>query len=80
MTSASLSVDLGDLGTLTFDQGVGAGGISTIDDKTPSAYEEIFDSLDAVTGDENGLVGMGNSRCIRLLNYACRQTLLITIW
>ena len=61
MSSASLAVDLGDLGTLTFDQGVGAGGISTIDDKTPSAYEEIWDSLDAVAGDENGLVGGGNS-------------------
>ncbi len=61
MSSASLAVDLGDLGKLTFDQGVGAGGISTIDDKTPSAYEEIWDSLDAVAGDENGLVGGGNS-------------------
>ena len=49
MSSASLSVDLGDMGTLTFDQGVGAGGISTIDDKTPSAYEEIWDSLDSGT-------------------------------
>ena len=32
MTSGSLSVDLGDMGKLTFDQGTGAGGISTIDD------------------------------------------------
>jgi outer membrane protein OmpU len=61
MSSASLSVDLGDMGTLTFDQGVGAGGISTIDDKTPSAYEEIWDSLDSGTDDNNGLVGGGNS-------------------
>ena len=61
MSSASLAVNLGDLGTVTFDQGVGAGGISTIDDKTPSAKEEIWDSLDAVTGDENGLVGGGNA-------------------
>jgi outer membrane protein OmpU len=61
MSSASISVDLGDMGKLTFDQGVGAGGISTIDDKTPSAYEEVWDGLDAITGDKNGLVGGGNS-------------------
>jgi len=61
MASASLSVDLGDMGKITFDQGVGVGGLSTIDSKTPSAYEEVFDSLDAVTGDSNGLVGMSNS-------------------
>jgi outer membrane protein OmpU len=61
MSSASLAVDLGDLGTITFDQGVGVGGISTIDDKTPSAKEEIWDSLDSQTGDENGLVGGGNA-------------------
>jgi outer membrane protein OmpU len=61
MSSASLSVDLGDMGKITFDQGVGVGGISTIDDKTPSAYEEVWDNLDSATGDENGLVGGGNS-------------------
>ena len=61
MSSASVSVDMGDMGKLTFDQGVGAGGISTIDDKTPSAAEEVWDNLDAVTGDENGLVGGGNA-------------------
>jgi outer membrane protein OmpU len=61
MTSASLSMDLGDMGKLTFDQGTGAGGISTIDDMTPSANEEVWDGLDAVTGDTNGLVGGGNN-------------------
>ena len=60
MSSASLSVDLGDMGKVTFDQGVGAGGISTIDDKTPTANEEVWDGLDAVTGTANGLVGGGN--------------------
>ena len=35
--------------------------ISTIDDKTPSAYEEVWDNLDSATGDENGLVGGGNA-------------------
>ena len=61
MSSAALTVDMGDMGKLTFDQGVGVGGISTIDDKTPSAYEEVWDNLDAVTGDKNGLVGGGNN-------------------
>jgi hypothetical protein len=61
MSSASVTVDLGDMGKVSFDQGVGIGGISTIDDKTPSAYEEVWDGLDAVTGDKNGLVGGGNS-------------------
>ena len=61
LSSAVLSVDLGDMGKLSFDQGTGIGGISTIDDKTPSAYEEVWDRLDAVTGTSNGLVGGGNS-------------------
>ena len=67
-SSASLSVDLGDMGKLTFDQGVGAGGISTIDDKTPTANEEAFDGLDAIVGDANGLVGGGNSGVIVYAN------------
>jgi outer membrane protein OmpU len=61
MTSGSLTIDMGDMGKIAFDQGTGAGGISTIDDKTPSANEEVWDGLDAVTGDSNGLVGGGNS-------------------
>ncbi len=62
LSSASLAVDLGDMGKITFDQGVGVGGLSTIDDKLPSAYEETWDSMDAAaTTSSNGLVGMGNS-------------------
>ena len=62
MSSASLTVDMGDMGKVVFDQGVGAGGLSTIDDKLPSAYEESWDSMDAAaTTSSNGLVGMGNS-------------------
>ena len=61
MSSASLSVDLADMGKITFDQGVGVGGISTIDDKTPTAAEEIWDGIDAVTGTADGLVGGGNN-------------------
>ena len=57
MSSARLSIDLGDMGTIAFDQG---SGLSTIDDKTPTAGEEIWDGLDGATGDENGLVGNSN--------------------
>ena len=68
MSSASLSVDLADMGKLTFDQGTGAGGISTIDDKTPTAAEEVWDGIDAVTGAADGLVGGGNSGVIVYAN------------
>ena len=62
LSSAALAIDLGDMGKITFDQGTGAGGLSTIDDKLPSAYEESWDSMDAAaTTSSNGLVGMGNS-------------------
>ena len=54
MSSARLSVDMGDMGTIAFDQGSGS-GLATIDDKTPTAAEEIWDGVDGtVTG---GLVG-----------------------
>jgi len=58
MTSARLSVDMGDMGTIAFDQGSGS-GLGTIDDKTPTAAEEVWDGLDASasTADHNGLVG-----------------------
>ena len=56
LSSAALSVDMGDMGKITFDQGTGAGGLSTIDDKLPSAYEESWDSIDAAaTTSSNGL-------------------------
>ena len=61
MSSAALSIDLADMGKITFDQGTGAGGISTIDDKTPTAAEEIWDGIDGVTGTADGKVGGGNS-------------------
>ena len=58
---------MGDMGTIHFDQGVGKGGLSTIDDKLPSMLmKSQWDSIDAAaTTSSNGLVGMGNSWCIR---------------
>ena len=59
MSSARLSIDMGDMGTIAFDQGSGS-GLATIDDKTPTAAEEIWDGLDGTT--VGGLVGAaGNS-------------------
>jgi len=54
MSSARLSIDMGDAGVLAFDQGSGS-GLGTIDDKTPTAAEEIWDGLDGLT--VGGLVG-----------------------
>jgi outer membrane protein OmpU len=60
MSSARLSVDMGDIGTIAFDQGSGS-GLGTIDDKTPTAAEEIWDGLDTPAGAKNGLVGAAGS-------------------
>ena len=49
--SSSLMLDMGDMGTIGFDQGTGAFGIGTIDDKMPSAYEEVWNGTTATTTD-----------------------------
>jgi outer membrane protein OmpU len=59
MSSARLSIDMGDMGTLAFDQGSGS-GLATIDDKTPTAAEEIWDGLDGLT--VGGLVGTAGNK------------------
>ena len=61
MSSARLSVDMGDAGVIAFDQGSGS-GLATIDDKTPTAAEEIWDGLDAATGNADGLVGAAGNK------------------
>ena len=53
MDSAKLSIDMGDLGTIAFDQGSGS-GLKNIDDVMPTANEEVFDGLDTT---DSGLVG-----------------------
>ena len=55
MSSARLSIDMGDMGTIAFDQGSGS-GLGTIDDKTPTAAEEIWDGLN--TDGTNGALGL----------------------
>ena len=56
MDSARLSVDMGDLGNLSLDQGSGS-GLATIDDKTPTAAEEIWDGLDSTAAGRVGAAG-----------------------
>jgi outer membrane protein OmpU len=58
MDSAKLSIDMGDLGTIAFDQGSGS-GLANYDDMTPKANEEVWDGLDT---SDSGLVGrLGSS-------------------
>jgi len=62
--SSSLMLDMGDMGTIGFDQGVGEFGVSTIDDKTPYAYEEIW----TYTGASNGLAAAGGCNVLGYKN------------
>jgi outer membrane protein OmpU len=64
MSTARLSVDMGDMGIIAYDQGSGS-GLATIDDKTPTAAEEIWDGLDGTT--VGGLVGAAGSKGV--INY-----------
>ena len=43
--SNSFSVDMGDMGKIRFDQGVGGNGAAAIDDKSPTAWEESWDGI-----------------------------------
>ena len=56
--SHEISVDMGDMGKFGFDQGVGTYGASTIDDKSPTAWEESWHNTANSSG---GLVHTGGS-------------------
>jgi len=60
-SSATLSYDMGDMGKFTYDSGAGGHGIGSIDDKTPTAAEEIWDNISYGTGHDGYRVGIGNS-------------------
>jgi outer membrane protein OmpU len=60
-SSASLTYDMGDAGTIVFDQGAGGNGIGGIDDMTPTANEEIWDNISHGTGHDGFRTGIGNS-------------------
>ena len=67
ISSARLSVDMGDLGTISYDNGSGS-GLATIDDKTPTAAEEIWDGLGATGATVGGLAGFGSTGVINYVN------------
>ena len=58
--SNQISLDMGDMGTITFDQGVGGNGASSIDDKTPTAFEESWDGVGTTNAGYDGLTGSQN--------------------
>ena len=66
-TSARVSIDMGDIGTFAWDYGYGS-GLATIDDKTPSAAEEVWDGLGTTDATAGGLVGSGNDGVLNYVN------------
>ena len=56
--SHEISLDMGDMGKFGFDQGVGTYGVSTIDDKSPTAWEESWHNTANSSG---GLIHSGGS-------------------
>jgi len=65
--SHEISLDMGDAGKVGFDQGVGTYGASTIDDKSPTAWEESWHNTAnssgglVHTGGSGGVLGYSNS-------------------
>ncbi len=62
--SNALTIGMGDMGTLYFDQGVGKAGINTLKNEVPTAYEEAGHG---VSGSGNSLNAAGN---VSVLGYA----------
>ena len=58
LLSHNVLLDMGDMGTIGFDQGVGTFGASTIDDKSPTAWEESWHNTANSSG---GLIHTGGS-------------------
>tara|TARA_B100000780_G_scaffold44835_1_gene27901 strand:+ start:1156 stop:2160 length:1005 start_codon:yes stop_codon:yes gene_type:complete len=65
--SASLTVDMADLGKASFDQGEGGFGADTIDDMMPYAYEEIWTYVGSGTSAGHALGG-GNQNVVGYSN------------
>ena len=66
-SSSSLTLDMGDSGSLTFTNGTSGGhGISAYEDKMPTANEQVWDDLDGeangvLTGNKTNKIGYGTS-------------------
>ena len=56
---------MGDLGTVGFDQGSGAFGISTLENKVPTAYEEADHGVGTLG---HGIDAVGNTNVIGYSN------------
>jgi len=56
MSSAGLAIDMGDIGSFGIEQTTTA-GIASIDDKTPTAAEEVWDGLDSQAAGVGARVG-----------------------
>ena len=63
--SAIFKLDMGDLGTVGFDQGSGAFGISTLENKVPTAYEEADHGVGTLG---HGIDAVGNTNVIGYSN------------
>jgi len=63
--SSRLTLDMGDLGTLGFDQGVGGYGISALENNVPTAYEEADHNVGTLA---HGIDVAGNSNVIGYSN------------
>ena len=63
--SSILKLDMGDLGTVGFDQGSGAFGISTLENKVPTAYEEADHTVGTLG---HGIDAVGNTNVIGYSN------------
>ena len=67
LLSHNVLLDMGDMGTIGFDQGVGTFGASTIDDKSPTAWEESWHNTSnssgglTHTGGSGGVLGYSNA-------------------
>ena len=56
-SSSTLTYNMGDMGTLSYQNSTGDLGIGKIDDLMPSAYEEPWDGIDFVAGAGSGVSG-----------------------
>jgi len=56
-SASSVTLDMGDTGTISFGHDSAGGGIDTIKDKMPTAGEEVWD--DHGTGDDAGVTDVG---------------------
>jgi len=66
--SSILTMDMGALGSIGFDQGVGAYGIATLENNVPTAYEEadhgvgtVGHAIDATSNANSNVIGYKNS-------------------